>query len=174
MVNHQGDLTHSRSPCGVAQDGRPIVGLQWGSDGLTKAVSGDTAPREMAAEKRAVLGEACGAVGQRGRTVNATEVAMRYTEGYRREARTARAVMLVTVLNFAAALAGLISAWRWFQTTTIKPPTELSFGGPTTVDAAPLVAFVREIGRLNRRAASWTGAAALLEGLATIAHYYGI
>ncbi len=99
---------------------------------------------------------------------------MRYTEGYRREARTARAVMLVTVLNFAAALAGLIAAWRWFQTTTIKPPTELSFGGPTTVDAAPLVAFVREIGRLNRRAASWTGAAALLEGLATIAHYYGI
>ncbi len=82
--------------------------------------------------------------------------------------------MLVTVLNFAAALAGLIAAWRWFQTTTIKPPTELSFGGPTTVDTGPLVAFVKEIGRLNRRAASWTAAAALLEGFATIAHYYGI
>ncbi len=80
----------------------------------------------------------------------------------------------MTVLNFAAALAGLISAWRWFQTTTIKPPTELSFGGLTTVDAAPLVAFVREIGQLNRLAASWTGVAALLEGLATIGHHFGI
>ncbi len=82
--------------------------------------------------------------------------------------------ILVTVLNFAAALAGLIAAWRWFQTTTIRPPTELSFGGPTTVDTGPLVAFVKEIGRLNRRAASWTAAAAFLEGLATIAHYYGV
>ena len=45
-----------------------------------------------------------------------------------------QSVMLVTVLNFAAALAGLIAAWRWHRTTTIKPPTELSFGGPTTVD----------------------------------------
>lgn len=71
--------------------------------------------------------------------------------------------MLVTVLNFAAALAGLIAAWRWFQTTTIKPPSELSFGGPTTVDTGPLVAFMEGIARLNRRAASWTAFAALLD-----------
>ena len=38
---------------------------------------------------------------------------------------------------------------------------------------APLVAFIKEIARFNRRAASWTAFAALLEGLATIAHYYG-
>jgi hypothetical protein len=82
--------------------------------------------------------------------------------------------MLVTLLNFAAALAGLIAAWRWYQSTTIKPPTELSLGGQASVDTGPLVAFVKEIGWLNRRAASWTAAAALLEGLATLAHYYGV
>jgi hypothetical protein len=81
--------------------------------------------------------------------------------------------VLATVLNFAAALAGLIAAWRWYQTTTIQPPTELPYGGPTTVDTGPLVAFIMEIARLNRRAASWTAFAALLEGLATIAHHYG-
>jgi hypothetical protein len=81
--------------------------------------------------------------------------------------------MLITVLNFAAALAGLIAAWRWFQTTQVKPPTELGVDGQA-VDAEPLVAFVREIGWLNRRAASWTAVAALLEGLATLAHHYGI
>jgi hypothetical protein len=80
--------------------------------------------------------------------------------------------LLVSVLNFAAALAGLIAAWRWYQTTMIKPPTELGLGGQT-VDTGPLVAFVKEIGWLNRRAASWTAIAALLEGLATIAHHYG-
>jgi hypothetical protein len=82
--------------------------------------------------------------------------------------------MPVTLLNFAAALAGLIAAWRWYQSTTIKPPTELSLGGQAFVDTAPLVAFVKEIGWLNRRAASWTAVAALLEGLATLAHYYRI
>jgi hypothetical protein len=80
--------------------------------------------------------------------------------------------MLGTTLNFAAALAGLIAAWRWYQTTTIRP-TELPYGGPTTTGTGPLVAFIGEIARLNRRAASWTAFAALLEGLATIAHYYG-
>ena len=80
--------------------------------------------------------------------------------------------MLGTTLNFAAALAGLIAAWRWYQTTTIRPPTELPYGSPTTIDTGPLVAFIKEIARLNRRAASWTAFAALLEGLAT-AHYYG-
>jgi hypothetical protein len=78
-----------------------------------------------------------------------------------------------TVLNFASALAGLIAAWRWYQTTTIRPPTELPYGSPTTIDTGPLVAFIKEIARLNRRAASWTAFAALLEGLATIVHYYG-
>jgi hypothetical protein len=80
-------------------------------------------------------------------------------------------IMLVTVLNFAAALAGLIAAWRWFQSTLIKPPVELGLAGQG-VDTGPLVAFVREIGWLNRRAASRTAVAALLEGLATIAHHY--
>ena len=84
-----------------------------------------------------------------------------------------RVAILGTALNFAAALAGLIAAWRWYQTTTIRPPTELPYGGPTTIDTGPLVAFIKEIARLNRRAASWTAFAALLEGLATIAHYYG-
>jgi hypothetical protein len=69
--------------------------------------------------------------------------------------------MLDTTLNFAAALAGLIAAWRWYQTTTIRPPTELPYGGPTTIDTGPLVAFIGEIARLNRRAASWTAFAAL-------------
>ena len=82
--------------------------------------------------------------------------------------------MVVTVLNFAAALAGLVAALRWYQSTTIKPPTELSFGDATTVDTGPLVAFVKEIAWLNRRAASWTAFAALLEGLATMALRYGI
>ncbi|HEY1536708.1 MAG TPA: hypothetical protein VGF76_21955, partial [Polyangiaceae bacterium] len=90
-----------------------------------------------------------------------------------KSSRKGRATVLDTTLNFAAALAGLIAAWRWYQTTTIRPPTELPYGGPTTVDAGPLVAFIKEIARLNRRAASWTAFAALLEGLATIAHYYG-
>jgi hypothetical protein len=67
--------------------------------------------------------------------------------------------MLDTTLNFAAALAGLIAAWRWYQTTTIRPLTELPYGGPT-IDAGPLVAFIKEIARLNRRAASWTAFAA--------------
>ena len=77
--------------------------------------------------------------------------------------------MLDTTLNFAAALAGLIAAWREHQTTTIRPPTELPYGGLTTIDTGPLAAFIKEIARLNRRAASWTAFAALLEGLATIA-----
>ncbi len=81
--------------------------------------------------------------------------------------------MLGTTLNFAAALAGLIAAWRWRPTTTIRPPTELPYGSPTTIDTGPLVAFIKEIARLNRRAASWTAFAALSEGVATIAHYYG-
>jgi hypothetical protein len=81
--------------------------------------------------------------------------------------------MLVTALNFAATLAALIAAWRWYQTTTIRPPSELRYSGPTTIDTGPLVAFIKDIARLNRRAASWTAFAALLEGLATIAHYYG-
>jgi hypothetical protein len=81
--------------------------------------------------------------------------------------------MLDTTLKFAPALAGLIAAWRWYQTTTIRPPTELPYGGPRTSDPGPLVAFIGEIARLNRRTASWTAFAALLEGLATIAHYYG-
>jgi hypothetical protein len=80
---------------------------------------------------------------------------------------------LGTSLNFAAALAGLIAAWHWYQTTTIRPPTELPYGGPTTIDTGPFVAFIKEIARLNRRAASWTAFVALLEGLATMAHYYG-
>jgi hypothetical protein len=42
--------------------------------------------------------------------------------------------MLGTTLNFAAALAVLIAAWRWYQTTTIRP-TELPYGGPTTIGA---------------------------------------
>lgn len=87
--------------------------------------------------------------------------------------RTQKAAILGTSLNFAAAVAGLIAAWRWYQTTTIRPPTELPYGGPTTIDTRPLVSFIKEIARLNRRAASWTAFAALLEGLATIAHYYG-
>jgi hypothetical protein len=41
------------------------------------------------------------------------------------------------------------------------------------LDTGPLVAFIKEIAQLNKRAASWTAFAALLEGLATIAHYYG-
>ena len=73
--------------------------------------------------------------------------------------------MLGTTLNFAAALAGLIAAWRWYQTTMIRPPTELPYGRPTTIDTGPLVAFIKEIARLNRRAASWTAFAALLEGV---------
>jgi hypothetical protein len=87
--------------------------------------------------------------------------------------RTQKAAMIGTALNFAAAPAGLIAALRWYQTTTIRPPTELPYGGPTTIDTGPLVAFIKEIARLNRRAASWTAFAALLEGVATIAHYYG-
>ena len=81
--------------------------------------------------------------------------------------------MLGTTLNFADAEEGLIAAWRRYQTTTIRPPTELRYGSPTTIDTGPLVAFIKEIARLNRRAASWTAFAALLEGVATIAHYYG-
>ena len=81
--------------------------------------------------------------------------------------------MLGTTLNFASALAGLIATWCWYQTTTIRPPTKLPYGSPTTIDAGPLVAFIKEIARLNRRAASWTAFAALLEDVATIAHYYG-
>jgi hypothetical protein len=42
--------------------------------------------------------------------------------------------MLGTTLNFAAALAGLIAAWRWYQTTTIRPPTELTYGSAKTID----------------------------------------
>ena len=98
------------------------------------------------------------------------KVHMRCANGYREDGK---ATMLGTTLNFAAALAGLIAAWRWYQTTTIRPPTELPYGSPTTIDTGPLVAFIKEIARLNRRAASWTAFAALLEGVATIAHYYG-
>ena len=79
--------------------------------------------------------------------------------------------MLGTVLNFVSALAGPIVAW--YQTTTIRPPTELPYGSPTTIGTGPLVAFIKDVARLNRRAASSTAFAALLEGLATIAHYYG-
>ena len=43
--------------------------------------------------------------------------------------------MLDATLNFAAALAGLIAAWRWHQTTTIHPPTEPPYGSATTIDA---------------------------------------
>ena len=37
---------------------------------------------------------------------------------------------------------GLIAAWLWYQTTTIRPPAELPHGGPTTIDTGPLVAFI--------------------------------
>ena len=77
--------------------------------------------------------------------------------------------MSVTVLNSTAAFAGLIAALRWYQATTINPPTELGLGGQI-VDMGPLVAFVQQIGWLNRRAASWTAIAVLLEGLAAFAH----
>ena len=50
---------------------------------------------------------------------------------------------------------------------------KLPYGSAKTIDTGPLVAFIKEIARLNRRAASWTAFAALFEGLATIAHYYG-
>jgi hypothetical protein len=43
--------------------------------------------------------------------------------------------MLDATLNFAAALAGLIAAWRWHQTTTIHPPAEPPYGSATTIDA---------------------------------------
>ena len=64
-----------------------------------------------------------------------------------KSSRKGRATVLDTTLNFAAALAGLIAAWRWYQTTTIRPPTELPYGGPTTIDTGPLVAFIKEIAR---------------------------
>ena len=46
--------------------------------------------------------------------------------------------MLDATLNFAAALAGLIAAWRGHQTTTIHPPTEPPYGvrRPSTRGAA--------------------------------------
>ena len=72
--------------------------------------------------------------------------------------------MLGTTLNFAAALAGLIAAWRWYQTTTIRPPTELPYGTAKTIDTGPLVAFIKEIARLNRRAASWTNLCCFVGG----------
>jgi hypothetical protein len=81
--------------------------------------------------------------------------------------------MPVPAMNFVAALAGLIAAWRWYQTTTVRPPAELPYSGSSAIDAAPLVSFIREVARLNRRAASWTAFAALLEGLATVGQYYG-
>jgi hypothetical protein len=65
----------------------------------------------------------------------------------------------------------LVNTLRWYQTTTIRPPTELPYSGSTTIDTGPLVAFIKEIARLSRRAASWTAFAALLEGLATIAQW---
>jgi hypothetical protein len=43
--------------------------------------------------------------------------------------------MLDATLNFAAALAGPIAAWRWYQTTTTRPPTEPPYGSATTIDA---------------------------------------
>jgi hypothetical protein len=52
------------------------------------------------------------------------------------------------------------------KTTTIRPPTELPNDGPTTIDTGPLVTFIKEIARLNRRATSWTEFA--VGGLATI------
>ena len=81
--------------------------------------------------------------------------------------------MLVTVLNFSATLSGLIAAGRWYQATTISPPAHLSLG-ESLVDAEPIVSFVREIAFLNRRAASWTAVAALLEGLAALAPLVGL
>jgi hypothetical protein len=54
-----------------------------------------------------------------------------------------RVALLGTALNFAAALAGLIAAWRWYQTTTIRPPTELPFGGPTDIDTGRLLRSLR-------------------------------
>jgi hypothetical protein len=44
---------------------------------------------------------------------------------------------------------------------TMIRPLELPYGGPTTIDTEALVAFVKEIARSDRRAASWTAFAAL-------------
>jgi hypothetical protein len=80
--------------------------------------------------------------------------------------------MLATALNLASSLSGVVAAWFWHQSATIKAPTQLTrivaFGGPATVDARPLVEFAHKIGRLNKIAARLTPLAALLMALAII------
>jgi hypothetical protein len=84
-----------------------------------------------------------------------------------------KGTMLSTGLNLAAAVSGLIAAWFWYQSATINAPSELrgsvGYGGPAIVDTGPLVAFAREVARLNKIAAGWTASAALLMALTTIA-----
>jgi hypothetical protein len=79
---------------------------------------------------------------------------------------------MVTMLNIAGAIVGLMAAWFWFRSAMLEPPSELKvstgYGGPGTADTAPLVSFARASARLNKVAASLTGLATLLTGIATI------
>ena len=74
-----------------------------------------------------------------------------------------RTTRFVTVLNFAAAVAGLIAAWRWQQATTIRAPTELpastGYDGPLIVARRLLPSLRRSAALLDHDARNLTEAA---------------
>ena len=72
---------------------------------------------------------------------------------------------LITLFDLLAALSSLLAAVFWYRASQVEAPETLhggaGWGGPVTVDASPLVNFVRESGRRNKVAALYSAAAAL-------------
>ena len=74
-----------------------------------------------------------------------------------------------SILNLLAAASGLIAAWYWFWSATIKYPNHLEGGwtfAGASISTSPLLEAVQESGRLNKIAAIFTGIAALFASIA--------
>jgi hypothetical protein len=77
--------------------------------------------------------------------------------------------VLSFLLNTFGVISLFIAAACWFRASAILGPAEIrvpvGYGVSPRLDTAPLNAFIRETGRLNRIAAKWSGAAAVSVGL---------
>ena len=77
------------------------------------------------------------------------------------------------ILNLLTAIAGAVAARYWYRSSKVPYPDNLHsitpLGGPGIVIIEPLLKAVREGGRLNKIAASWSAVAAFLVALSALA-----
>jgi hypothetical protein len=79
---------------------------------------------------------------------------------------------LVFVCNLLTSVTGLIAAWYWYRSASVKYPIDdlkgtALIGGGVDVDMNPLLRAVLETARLNKCAASYTAGAAVLLAVST-------